>query len=74
MYQGTQMQRQLESAIRNNKNYQILARESNKEDMIRESQHNITILNNKYKRLCNASGLPSKTRRLSVSGYKRVRT
>lgn len=74
MYQGTQMQRQLESAIRNNKNYQILARESNNEDMIRESQHNITILTNKYKRLCNASGLPSKTRRLSVSGYKRVRT
>lgn len=73
MYQGTQMQRQLETAIRDNKNYQIIARESNNEDMIRESQHNISALNSKYKKLCSASGLPSKKRRLSVSGYKRVK-
>ena len=74
MYEGTQMQRQLETAIRDSKYQQIVARESDNVDLIRESQHRITILNNKYKKLCSASGLPSKANRMSVSGYKRVRT
>lgn len=74
MYQGTQLQRQLETAIRDNKNLQIIARASGDEDMIREAQSNITKLNKKYKKLCNDSGLPSKTRRLTVSGYRRVKT
>lgn len=73
LYQGSQMQRQLETQIRDNKNYQILARASGDDEMIREAQYNITKLTNKYNKLCNASGLPSKTRRLSVSGYKRVK-
>lgn len=73
MYEGTQMQRQLETAIRDSKYQQIVARASDNQDLIRESQHRITILNNKYKKLCNASGLPSKANRLRVSGYKRVK-
>lgn len=73
MYQGTQLQRQLETAIRDNKNYQIMARESGRDDLVLEAQRNITKLNNKYKKLCNVSGLPSKARRLSVSGYKRIK-
>lgn len=73
MYEGTQMQRQLETAIRDTKYQQIVARESDNNDLIRESQHRITILNNKYNKLCNASGLPKKAKRLSVSGYKRVK-
>ena len=73
MYEGTQLQRQLETAIRDNKNNQIMARASNDEEMILETQTNITKLNKKYKKLCEASGLPSKANRMKVSGYKRIK-
>jgi len=73
MYEGTQLQRQIETAIRDNKNYQILARESDNKEMIQEAQHNISILKRRYKELCNASGLRSKQDRLRVSGYRRVK-
>lgn len=74
LYEGSQMQRQLETSIRDNKNYQILARASGDEDMIREAQYNITKLTHKYNNLCNASGLPSKANRMKVSGYRQVKT
>lgn len=71
MYEGTQLQRQLETAIRKQKDTQILAKESDNKLLIADSQSKITQLSNKYKELSKTSGLPIKTKRMRVSGYKR---
>ena len=71
-YEGTQMQRRLETEIRKAKDTQILAKESGDVDLVRESQQRITQLTNKYKELSDTSGLSTKADRMKVSGYKRV--
>lgn len=71
-YEGTQLQRRLETEIRKQKDIQILAKESNQLDTVRESQQKITELTNKYKELSNVSGLPTKMDRMKVSGYRRI--
>ena len=72
MYEGTQLQRRIESAIRQEKDTQILARASEDNELVLQSQTRITQLTTKYKQLCNISGLPNKlSTRASVSGYKR---
>lgn len=73
MYDGTQLQRRIESAIRETKDTQILAKASEDNELVLQSQTKITQLTTKYKQLCNASGLPNKlSARASVSGYKRI--
>ena len=72
-YQGTQLQRRLETEIRKQKDIQILGRESGIEQTVRESQDAITRLTNKYNKLSKASGLPTKMQRMRVSGYHRVK-
>ena len=71
-YEGTQMQRNLERAIREQKDIQILAKASDNKELIGQSQERIRILTNKYKKLSDISGLPTKAQRMKVSGYKRV--
>lgn len=71
-YEGTQMQRNIERAVREQKDIQILAKASDNKPLIAKSQENIRILTNKYKQLSNTSGLPTKAQRMKVSGYKRV--
>lgn len=71
-YEGTQLQRQIELAIRKEKDKQILARASGEDDLVGESQKKITQLTRKYRELSVASGLPTKMDRMRVSGYKRV--
>jgi len=71
MYEGTQLQRNLERKIREQKDIQILARESDNKELIDESQRNITQLTRQYKELSELSGLPTKMDRLKVAGYKR---
>lgn len=72
MYEGTQLQRNLERAIREQKDIQILAKTSDNKELIASSQMKITQLTNKYKELSNISGLDTKMQRLKVSNYKRV--
>lgn len=72
-YQGTQMQRQLETEIRKQKDIQIMARESGQNDLVRESQQKITQLTTKYRELSNKANIPTKMQRAKVSGYKRVK-
>lgn len=72
LYEGTQLQRQLERAIREQKDIQILAKSSNDMELVGTAQSNITKLTQKYKELSQVSGLPTKMKRLTVSGYKRV--
>ena len=71
-YEGTQLQRQVEREIRKQKDIQILAKESDNKELLADSQERITILNYKYKDICDTFGLPTKKNRLSVSGYKRI--
>lgn len=73
-YELTQLQRKIESAIRQEKDTQIIARASGDDDLVLQSQTRITQLTTKYKQLCNISGLPNKlSTRASVSGYKRTK-
>ena len=81
-YQGTQLQRKLETEIRKQKDIQIMAKASYNNakpeeqpkirQAIEESQKKISQLNKKYKELSVVIGLPTKLDRMRVSGYKRI--
>ena len=72
-YELTQLQRKIESAIREAKDTQILARASEDNELVLQSQTKITQLTTKYKQLCNISGLPNKlSTRASVPNYRRI--
>ena len=73
-YEGTQMQRKLETEIRKQKDIQIIAKASGNKELVAESQSKITQLTRKYKQLSDVSGLPYKRDRLRVLNYKRVNT
>lgn len=73
-YQGTQMQRKLETKIREQKDIQIMAKASGQMDTVAEAQKKISELTDKYKELSNKSGLPTKMDRMRVSGYRRIKT
>lgn len=71
-YQMTQLQREYETAIRRQKDFQIIAKESNNRKAIDKAQSNITRLTNEYKRLSNTAGLRPEMERMRVVGYKRI--
>ena len=73
-YEGEQLQRRIETAIREQKDIQILGRSSNDMEMVDEAQKKIKVLTRKYKELSNISGLSTKMERLRVTGYKRIKT
>lgn len=72
-YQGMQMQRKLESAIRTQKDMQILGRSSGNDQLAQESQRNINYLRDKYVELSKKSGLSTEMDRLRVSGYRKIK-
>ena len=72
MYEGTQMQRKLETEIRKQKDLQIMAKASGNMGLVGEAQRKITQLTQKYRELSKTSGLPTALERAKVSGYKRV--
>lgn len=72
MYEGTQLQRKLETEIRRQKDIQILAKGINNKDLVQQSQLKITQLTNKYKELSNISKLPTKMERMKVASYRRI--
>jgi hypothetical protein len=72
-YECTQLQRQLETEIRKQKDTQIMARAGGQDDLVREAQKNITVLSQKYKEVSEKAGLPTKMDRLKVSGYRKVK-
>jgi len=73
LYEASQLQREFERRIREQKDIQILGKSSNNDEVINEAQSKITILTRKYKEICDISGLPYKAKRLSVVGYKRAK-
>ena len=74
LYEGEQLQRKIELAVRQQKDLQIIAKSSGDKDTISKAQSNITQLTQKYKELSKISGLPTKMNRLRVVGYKRTST
>ena len=71
MYEGTQLQRRLETEIRKQKESQMLGVSANNKELISDAQQKITQLTHKYRDLCKVSGLSSYNERMRVSGYKR---
>ena len=72
MYEGTQLQRKIENAIRKEKDTQIMAKESGQDDLVQKSEKNINTLLNEYLKVSKESGLPTKMERLRVDGYKQA--
>lgn len=72
MYEGTQLQRQIETKIRKYKDRQIGAKSINDMDEVYHCQEKISQLTNKYKELSDVSGLPTKVDRLRVDGYRQI--
>ena len=70
MYEGTQLQRQIEVKIRQYKDRQIGARAINDTDEVYHCQEKIRHLTDKYYDLHKTSGLPTKIDRLRVDGYR----
>ena len=65
-YEGTQLQRKIETAIREQKESQILAKSSDNELLMHYSTQKMRSLNKKYRELNSISGLPSKIDRLKI--------
>ena len=72
-YEGTQLQRRIETEIRKAKDTQILAKASGDMELVGQSQDRITKLTHKYNDLCKVSGLLPKKIRMQVSGYRRIK-
>lgn len=72
-YEGTQLQRKIETEIRKQKDLQILGRTSNNEKLATESQIKINQLTKKYNKLSQISGLSKFTERMRVSGYRPIK-
>lgn len=73
-YEATQVQRKLETSIRQQKDLQIIAKASGNKDTIANAQKNITDLTREYKNFSEVAGLDTKMNRLRVVGYKRTST
>lgn len=70
-YEGIQLQRKIETKIRQYKDRQIGAKAINDTDEVYHCQEKIEQLTNKYKELSDASGLSTKIDRLRVDGYRK---
>lgn len=68
-YEATQMQRQLERAIRRQKNQVIAAREADDPDWLRQSRSRLTILRQRYREFSKEAGLRQQNERTFVSGF-----
>lgn len=72
-YEGTQLQRRIETAVRNHKDLANIAKAAGDDDLRREAQYKINLLTDKYAKLADASGLPTKRERMDVRGFRSVK-
>ena len=73
-YEATQVQRKLETAIRKQKDRQIIARASDNKDEIAKAQRKISALTKEYNNFSKTAGLDTYKNRLAVTGYHKVKT
>lgn len=72
-YECSQLQRNLERKIREQKDTQIFAKAGGNMELVGEAQKKITQLTSKYNELSKKSGLPTKANRMRVAGYRRTK-
>lgn len=73
MYEGTQMQRKLETEIRKLKDEQIMAKSTDMKDYAMQVQKQIDETTSVYNQLSKITNLPTKKNRMRVSGYRRMK-
>jgi hypothetical protein len=73
-YQAMEVQRKLETAIRQQKDRQIIARASGNDKEIGLAQQKITQLTTEYNNFSNSVGLDTYKNRLAVTGYHRLKS
>ncbi|MPN00354.1 hypothetical protein SDC9_147548 [bioreactor metagenome] len=72
MYEAEQLQRRIETEVRRQKDIANIAKAAGDDNLRRNAQGNINMLNKKYIQVCKASGLPSQKERMAVSDYRRI--
>lgn len=72
-YEGEQIQKKIESAVKHKKDLANIAKASGDEDLRREVQYEINLLTSKYAKLSEVSGLPTRMERMQVAGFRRVK-
>lgn len=73
-YQWTQEQRRIETAVRYQKDIAIAAKASNDDLLRRRAQRNINDLESYYRKISKNARLKPETDRMSVSGFRKVKT
>lgn len=71
-YEATQVQRRLETKIRQQKDLQITSKASGNKEGVQTAQQNITSLTKKYKDFSEKAGLDTQMQRMRVVGFKRT--
>ena len=74
VYEATQYQRQIERAVRKQKNRILVDEAAGNEEKLTADQIKLRRLNQEYRRFCQATGLRSEAERLRVSGFGRGQT
>lgn len=72
-YEATQMQRNIETAIRRQKDLANIAKASGDDTLRREAQEKINQLSRKYKEFSDTAGLPVYAERMRVEGFRSVK-
>ena len=73
LYEGTQIQRRMETEVRKQKDTQIMAKAMGDTEMVSNCQRRISLLTQRYNELSRISGLKPKKERMTVSGYHRMK-
>ena len=73
-YEASQVQSRLESAIKEQKNRAVIADAAEDEVLRRQTQEKINLLTSKYAKFSESCELPTKMKRMSVAGYRKVKT
>ncbi len=72
-YEASQTMSQIESRVKKLKDLANIAAAAGDDDLRREVQYNINLLTNKYAKLADVSGLPTKMEKMGVAGFKRTK-
>lgn len=72
-YEASQTMSQIESRVKKLKDRANIAAAAGDDDLRREVQYNINLLTNKYAKLADVSGLPTKMEKMRVAGFKRTK-
>lgn len=72
-YEAKQMQRQIETAIRKQKDLSIIAGAAGEKDLQLQAQEKLNLLAGKYAKFSKAADLPTRIERLRVEGFKSVK-